>query len=95
MEGNARIKKVLSMRPGFAKIFQTVRTSRYFGIRKLSIISQKVLAVLITLTRGGGNKFIDCHKSNVRIAVLLIMEVETHSAYMLGLLKGAYQLRDL
>jgi len=29
-EGNGRINKVLAMRPGFAKIIEKVRISRYF-----------------------------------------------------------------
>jgi len=36
-----------------------------------------MLAVLITLTLGHGNEFIDCQKANVRIALLLIMDVRT------------------
>jgi hypothetical protein len=36
-----------------------------------------MLAVLFTLTPGCRNKFIDCQKAKVRIAVLPIMDVKT------------------
>jgi hypothetical protein len=60
---------------------------------KLTIIKQRLLAVLITLTPRRLNKFIDCRNANVRIAVLPIMEVKTLSNSTLEFLEGAYHLR--
>jgi hypothetical protein len=37
-----------------------------------------MLAVLITLTPGRRNEFIDCQKAKLRIAVLPVMDVKTH-----------------
>jgi len=51
-----------------------------------------MLAVLITLTHGRRNKFIDCHKAKVRIAVLPIMDVKTHWNSTQELLERAYRL---
>jgi len=53
-----------------------------------------MLAVLITLTPGRRNKFIDCQKSKVRIAVLPIMDVKTRWNSTLELLEPAYRLRE-
>jgi hypothetical protein len=53
-----------------------------------------MLAVLITVTPGRRNEFIDCQKGKVRIAVLPIMDVKTRWNSTLELLKGAYQLRE-
>jgi len=53
-----------------------------------------MLAVLITLTPGRRNQFIDCQKANVRIAVLPIMYVKTHWNWTLELLECAYRLRE-
>jgi len=53
-----------------------------------------MLAVLITLTPGRRNEFIDCQKAKVRIAVLLIMDVKTHWNTKLELLERAYRLRE-
>jgi len=53
-----------------------------------------MLAVLITLTAGGRNEFIDCQKAKVRIAVLPIMDVKTHWNSTLELLEHAYRLRE-
>jgi len=53
-----------------------------------------MLAVLITLTPGCRNEFIDCQKAKVRIAVLPIMDVKTRWNSTLGLLKRAYRLQE-
>jgi len=53
-----------------------------------------MLAVLITLTPGRRNKFIDCQKAKVRIAVLLIVDVKIGFNSALELLEHAYQLRE-
>jgi len=53
-----------------------------------------MLAVLITLTPGCQNEFIDRQKAKVRIAVLPIMDVKTRSNSTLGLLERAYPLRE-
>jgi hypothetical protein len=53
-----------------------------------------MLAVLITLTPGRRNKFIDCQKAKVRIAVLPIMDVKTRWNSTLELLERAYRLRE-
>jgi len=49
-----------------------------------------MLAVLITLTPGRRNEFIDCQTANVRIAVLPIMDVQTWWNSTLELLERAY-----
>ena len=53
-----------------------------------------MLAVLITLTPSRQNEFIDCQRAKVRIAVLPIMDVKTHSNCTLELLERAYRLRE-
>jgi hypothetical protein len=53
-----------------------------------------MLAVLITLTPGHRNEFIDCQKANVWIAVLSIMDVKTYWNSTLELLERAYRLRE-
>jgi len=53
-----------------------------------------MLAVLIMLTPGRRNEFIDCQKAKVCIAVLLIMDVKTRWNSTLELLKAAYRLRE-
>jgi len=53
-----------------------------------------MLAVLITLTPGRRNEFIDCQKANVGIAVLLIMDVKTRWNSTLELLEPAFRLRE-
>jgi hypothetical protein len=53
-----------------------------------------MLAVLITLTPGRRNEFIDCQKAKVRIAVLPIMDVKTRWNSTLELLERAYRLRE-
>jgi len=53
-----------------------------------------MLAVLITLTPGRRNEFIDCQKAKVRIAVLLIMDVKTRWNSTVELLERAYRLRE-
>jgi hypothetical protein len=53
-----------------------------------------MLAVLITLTPGHRNEFIDCQKANGRIAVLPIMDVQTCCNSTLELLERAYHLRE-
>jgi hypothetical protein len=49
--------------------------------------------VFITVTPGRRNKFIDCQKSKLRIAVLPIMDVKTRWNSTLELLKRANRLR--
>jgi len=49
-----------------------------------------MLAVLITLTPGHRNEFIDCQKAKVLIAVLPIMDVKTGWNSTLELLERAY-----
>jgi hypothetical protein len=46
------------------------------------------------LTPGYRNKFIDCQKAKVRIAVLCIMDVKTHWTSTLMLLERAYRLQE-
>jgi len=53
-----------------------------------------MLAVLITLTPGCQNEFIDCQNAKVRIAVLPIMDVKTRWNSTLELLERAYRLRE-
>jgi hypothetical protein len=53
-----------------------------------------MLAVLITLTPGSRNEFIDCHQAKVRIALLPIMDVKTRRNSTLELLKRPYRLRE-
>jgi len=53
-----------------------------------------MLAVLITLTPGRRNEFIDCQKAIVRIAVLPMMDVKTRWNSTLGLLERAYRLQE-
>jgi len=53
-----------------------------------------MLAVLITLTPGLRNEFIDCQKAKVRIAVLSIIDVKTRWNSTLQLLEEAYRLRE-
>jgi hypothetical protein len=49
-----------------------------------------MLAVLIPLTPGRRNEFIDCQKAIDQIAVLPIMDVETYWNSTLELLERAY-----
>jgi hypothetical protein len=51
-----------------------------------------MLAVLITLTPVHRSEFIDCQKTNVRIAVLPIMDVNTRWNSTLELLERTYRL---
>jgi hypothetical protein len=53
-----------------------------------------MLAVLITITPGRRNKFINCQKAIVRIAVAPIMDVNTRWISTLELLERAYCLRE-
>ena len=53
-----------------------------------------MLAVLITLTPGHRNKFIECQKAKVCISVLLIMDVKTRWNSILELLDRTYRLRE-
>jgi hypothetical protein len=63
-------------------------------VLKLTIIKQRMLAVLITLTPGRRNELIDCQKAKVRIAVLPIMDVKTGCNSTLELLERAFCLRE-
>jgi len=51
-----------------------------------------MFAVLITLTPGHPNEFIDCQKATVRIVVLPILDVKTHWNSTLELLERVYRL---
>jgi len=53
-----------------------------------------MLAVLITLTPGCRNEFIDSQKAKVRIAVLSIMDVRKHWSSTLELLEHAFRLYE-
>jgi hypothetical protein len=53
-----------------------------------------MLAVLITLTPRRRNKFINCQKAKVRIAVLPIMDVKTRWNFALELHKRAIRLQE-
>jgi hypothetical protein len=53
-----------------------------------------MLAVLITLTPGHRNEFIDCEQAKVRIAVLLFMDVKTCWNSTVELLERAYRFRE-
>jgi hypothetical protein len=53
-----------------------------------------MVAVLITLTPGRRNEFIDCDKPNVRNAVIPIMDVKTHLNYTLELLEHTCDLQE-
>jgi hypothetical protein len=61
---------------------------------KLTFIKQRMIAVLITLTPGRRNEFIDCQEAKVRIAVLPILGVKTCRNTTLQLLERAYWLRE-
>jgi hypothetical protein len=50
--------------------------------------------VLITLTPGRRNEFIDCQKAKVQIAVIPIMDVKTQLNLTIELLVQDYQLRE-
>jgi hypothetical protein len=53
-----------------------------------------MIAVLITLTPGRRNEFIDCQNAKVRIAVHPIMDVQAHWNSTLQLLERAYRSRE-
>jgi len=53
-----------------------------------------MLDVLIMLTPGCRNQFIDCQTAKVRIAVLPIIDVNTQWNSTLELLEQAYRLRE-
>jgi len=53
-----------------------------------------MLAVLITLTPGRRNEFIDCQKAKVRIAVLPMMDLKACWNSNLELLERPYRLRE-
>jgi len=53
-----------------------------------------MLAVLITLTPGHRNKFIDCPTANAWIAVLPILDVKTRWHLKLHYVEWAYRLRE-
>jgi hypothetical protein len=64
------------------------------NVLKLTIIKQRMLAVLITLTPGRRKEFIDFQKAKVRIAVLPSMDVKTRWNSTLELLERAFRLRE-
>jgi len=76
-ERNARIDKVSAMRPGLAKKLRKYVFHDILKLLKLTFIKQRMLAVLIPLTPGRRNEFIDCQKAKVHIAVHPIMDVKT------------------
>jgi hypothetical protein len=82
------------MRPGLVKIIEKVRISTYYESAETDLHIAEMLAVLITLTPGRRNEFIDCQKAKVRIAVLPIMDVMTLWNSTLELLECAYRLRE-
>jgi len=82
------------MKQGLAKIIQKCVFHEILETLKLSIIKQGMLAVLITLTPGLRNKFVDCQIAKVRIAVLPILDVKTSWNSTLELLNRAYRLRE-
>jgi hypothetical protein len=53
-----------------------------------------MLVVLITLTPGRRNEFIDCHHAKVQVAVLSIMDVKIWWPCTQELLERAYRLRE-
>jgi hypothetical protein len=53
-----------------------------------------MLGILITLTPGRRNEFIDGQKAKVCIGALPIMDVKTRWNSTLGLLERAYRLRE-
>jgi hypothetical protein len=59
-------------------------------VLKLTFIQHTTLAVLIMLTLGRQNEFIDCQKANIPIAVLPIKDVKTRWNVALELLEGAF-----
>jgi len=63
-------------------------------VLQLTFVLQRMLAVLITLSPGRQNEFIDCQKAKVHIAVLPIMDVKTRWNSTLELLDHAYRLRE-
>jgi hypothetical protein len=63
-------------------------------VLKLTFMKQRMLAVLLTLTPGRRNEFIDCQKAKVRIAVLPIVDVKTRWNSTLELLERAYRLPE-
>jgi len=93
-EGNARINKVLAMRLCLAKIIEKVHISRYFESLETHLHIAENTSILITLTPGHQNKFIDCHNAKVPIAVLPIIDVNTWWNSTLELLGQAYRLRQ-
>jgi len=63
------------MRPGFAKIIQKVCISTDLQVLKQTIILQRLLPVLIILSPGCCNGFIDCQKATVHVVGLPIIAV--------------------
>jgi hypothetical protein len=63
-------------------------------VQTLTFILQTMLAVMRMLTPGRQNKFIDCQKAKVRIAVLPILDVKTHWKLSLELLECTYLLHE-
>jgi hypothetical protein len=61
---------------------------------KLTLILERILAVLITLTPGLCNKLVDCQKANVRIAVRPLMDLETQWNSTVQLLKQVFPLEE-
>jgi hypothetical protein len=53
-----------------------------------------MLALLIKLTPGRRNEFIDCQKAKVRITVPQIMDVRTRSNSTLELIECVYRLGE-
>jgi hypothetical protein len=53
-----------------------------------------MLAVLIKLTPGCRNEFIDCHRAKVRMVALPMMDVKTPWNSIAELLKHQYQIRE-
>jgi len=91
-EGNARITKVSAMRPGLVKIIEKVNISRYFESPQTDLhIEGNACCV------DSGDtwllKWVYClSKSNVRIAVLPIMDLKRWWNSTLVLLERAYRI---
>jgi len=54
-----------------------------------------MFALLITLTLGCRNKFIDCHNAKVRIVAIPVLDVKTCWNSILQLFERAFRLREL
>jgi len=79
------------MRPGLAKIIEKVHTSMTLELIKLTLTSQQMLAVLISLTPGRQSEFIDSQTASFQNAALTIVDVKTWWNSTAELLERAYR----